>query len=91
LEIVLQKDLHGRQIVENIQIDPIEFHMFKVGNVDEYFGLQAPTFIQNSIQPTNVVGGCVVSATDIVVNVSSGEEENGIESLKDYATSDFDT
>jgi hypothetical protein len=37
------------------------------------------------------VGGCVVSATNLVANVYSGEEENGIESLEDYATSDFDT
>jgi hypothetical protein len=71
--------------------DPIEFDMFKVGNVDKYFGIQVTTFIQDSIQPTNVVGGCVVCATCLVVNVSSGEEENGVESLEDYATSNSDT
>jgi hypothetical protein len=65
--------------------------MFKVGNVDEYIGLQAPTSIQNSIQPINVMGGCVVNGTNLVANVYSGEEENGIDSLKDYATSDSDT
>ncbi len=90
-KIVLRKDFHGRQIVENIQIDPIEFDMFKVGNVDKYFGLQATTFIQDLVKPIDVVGGCVVSATDLVANVYNGKEENGVESLEDYATSNFDT
>jgi hypothetical protein len=57
--------------------------MFKVGNVDEYLGLQAPTSIQDSIQSTSVVGGCVVSVIDLIANVFSGEEENGIDSLED--------
>ncbi len=90
-KIVLQKDPHGRRIVENIQTNPIEFDMFRVGNVDEYLGLQAPTFIQDSIQPTNVVGGCVVNVIDLVANFSNGEEDNGIDSLEDYATSDSNT
>jgi hypothetical protein len=64
--------------------------MFKIGNVDEYSSLQVPTSIQDSIQPTNVVGGCVVSVIDLVVNVSNGEEDNGVDSLEDYATSYFD-
>jgi hypothetical protein len=65
--------------------------MFRVGNVDEYSCLQAPTSIQDSIEPTIVVGGCVFSVTDLVANVFSGEEENGIDSLEDHATNDFDT
>ncbi len=84
------KDPRGKQIVENIQTNPIEFDMFKIGNVDEYSSLQVPTSIQDSIQPTNVVGGCVVSVIDLVVNVSNGEEDNGVDSLEDYATSYFD-
>jgi hypothetical protein len=65
--------------------------MFRVGNVDENSSLQAPTSIQDSIQPTNVVRGYVVSLIDLVVNVSNGEENNGVDSLEDYATSDFNT
>jgi hypothetical protein len=65
--------------------------MFKVGNVDEYSSLQAPNSIQDSIEPTNVLGGCVVNATNLIVNVFSGEEENEVGSLKEYATSDSDT
>jgi hypothetical protein len=90
-KIVLWKDPHGRRIVENIETNPIEFDMFRVGNANEYLGLQASTSIQDSIQPTNVVGVCVVSATNLVANVFSGEEENGVDSLEDYATSNFVT
>jgi hypothetical protein len=48
-KIILWKDPRGRRIVENIEIDPIEFGMFRVGNANEYLGLQAPTSIQDSI------------------------------------------
>ncbi len=48
--------------------------MFKVRNVDKYSGLQATTFIQDLVKPTDVAGGCVVSATNLVANVYSGKE-----------------
>jgi hypothetical protein len=35
--------------------------------------------------------GCVVNFINLVVNVSSGEENNGVDNLEDYATSNFDT
>ncbi len=90
-KIVLWKDVCGRWIVKYIQTDPIEFDLFRVGNVDENSSLQAPTSIQESIQPTNVVRGCVVSLIDLVVNDSNGEENNGVDNLEDYATSDSNT
>jgi len=65
--------------------------MFRVGNVDEYPSLQALTSIQDSIEPTNVVGGCVISVINLVANVFNGEEENGVDNLEDHAISNFDT
>ncbi len=90
-KIVLWKDPHAKQIVENIQTNFIEFDMFRVGNVNDYLSLQAPTSNQDSIKPTNVVGGCVVSVINLVANVFNGEEDNGGGNLEDHAISNFDT
>jgi hypothetical protein len=38
--MVLWKDLHGKQITESIQLEPTKFDMFRVGNADDYSGLQ---------------------------------------------------
>jgi hypothetical protein len=60
--------------------------MFRVGNVDEYSGLQVPMSIQETIQPTNVIGGYIVNATDLVASCNEGEDDK-FDSLKDYASS----
>jgi len=49
-----------------IQIDLVEFDMFKFHNVDDYMGLQALISIE-LVQPTTIIG--VNVATTLVVNV----------------------
>jgi len=47
-KVVLQKDLRGQRITEHIQIYPIEFDMFKVGNADEYSCLATLVSIEDT-------------------------------------------
>ncbi len=84
----LRKDRRGRQVIKSIQIDPIEFDVFRVNNVDEYSRLQVPMFIPKTIQPIIIVGGTTISVSDLVSGSNEGEED-GCDNLKDYASNSF--
>jgi hypothetical protein len=53
-------------------------------------GLQAPISIDESIHPTIVLGGSIVSATDVVVDALDGEENDGTNNLEGFDSS-FDS
>jgi hypothetical protein len=42
---MVQKNPYRKWIIESIQIDHVEFYMFKVGNVYGYLGLENLVFI----------------------------------------------
>ncbi len=48
--------------------------MFELENVDEYVGLQAPIFIDESIHPIIVLRGCIVNVVDVVVDTLYGTD-----------------
>jgi hypothetical protein len=48
--------------------------MFRLENVDEYVGLQALVSIDESIQPTIILGGCIVNVVDVVVDIFDGTD-----------------
>jgi hypothetical protein len=50
-------------------------------------GLQAPISIDESIHPTIVLGGSIVSATDVVVDALDGKENDGTNSLEGFDSS----
>jgi hypothetical protein len=85
-KLVLGKDPHGRQITESIQLNPTEFDMFRVGNADDYSGLQVPVSIQETNQLPNIAGGFIVNAIDLNADDSEGNQDNGFDSLEDYAS-----
>jgi hypothetical protein len=61
--------------IKNIQIDSVEFHMFRVGNVDILKAVSSNVYIPKTIQPIIVVGGAIVSASDLVSSSNEGEED----------------
>jgi hypothetical protein len=56
--------------MEQVQIDPIEFDMFKMDGVDNYLSLQSLMSLQESIQPINVVDGCHKHENNQVYKIS---------------------
>jgi hypothetical protein len=60
--------------------------MFRLENDDAYVGLHAPISIDESIQPIVIVGSFIVVAIDLVINVPNGGENDGAESVEEYAT-----
>jgi hypothetical protein len=85
-KVVLQKDPHGRQITESIQLDPIEFDMSRVGNADDYSGLQVLVSIQKTNQLPTIARGFIVNAIDLNADDNEGDQDNGFDSLEDYAS-----
>jgi len=57
-------------MMEQVQIDPIKFHMFKIDGVDNYPSLQSLVSIQKLVQPINVMGGCHVHENNQVYTIS---------------------
>jgi hypothetical protein len=53
--------------------------MFKLENDDAYVGLQAPISIDETIQPTVIVGGFTLNV------VLDGREDDGANSDQEYA------
>jgi len=49
--------------------------MFRVGNVNEYSGLAIPMPIQNTIQPSTIVGGSNVSVANSGIDDNNGRED----------------
>jgi len=47
--------------------------------------LQAPISNNESIQPIVIVKGSTVVAINLVINVPNGGEDDGVESVKEYA------
>ncbi len=86
---MLRKDHPGKRIIETIQVDPIEFDMFRFDNINDYKGLQALVSIKGSIPPTTIVGGFIVAPIDLVVDhVFDEEEDDGANNtLEDSNTS----
>jgi len=58
--------------------------MFRLDNIDDYTCLQAPISLQESIQPTTIVGGFIVAPLDLVTNE---QEDDGIDNTIEFATS----
>jgi len=81
---VLWKDFGGRQIIENIQIDPTKFVMFILDNISDYTCLQVPISIEESIQPVTIVGGSIVAPLDLVANEG---KDDGVDNITRFATS----
>ncbi len=85
-KVVLRKDPCGKRIIENIQLDLTKFDMFRVGNVDDYSRLQVLVFIQKTNQLPTIVRWSIVSVTCLNVDDSEGDQENGFDSLENYAS-----
>jgi len=61
--------------------------MFRLNKFDAYVGLQDPISIDESIQLLVIVGGTTVVIANLVTNVHSGWESDGVESVEeDVAT-----
>jgi hypothetical protein len=61
--------------------------MFRLNNLDAYVGLQAPISIDESIQPLVIVRGTIIAITNLVIDVPSGGESDGVKSVEeDVAT-----
>jgi hypothetical protein len=60
--------------------------MFRLENLDAYVGLQAPISIDESIQPIVIVGGSIVVATNLVINMPNGGEDDGAKNVEEFAT-----
>jgi hypothetical protein len=58
--------------------------MFRLENVDEYVGLQAPISIDESIQPIIILGGSIINVVDVVVDTFDGEEDEGTDNLEEF-------
>jgi hypothetical protein len=68
---------HGKWIIKIIEVDPIEFDMFRFDNIDDYRGIQAPISIhEGSIQPTTIVRSFIVAPINLVVDHMFDEEED---------------
>jgi hypothetical protein len=62
--------------------------MFKLENDGAYIGLQAPISIYESIQPIAFVRGFTIAASDLVIDVPNGADQNdGMDTNEEYATS----
>ncbi len=85
-KVVLRKDPDGRQIKESIHLNATEFDMFRVGNADDYSGLQVPVSIQETNQLPTIAAGFTVNAIDLNADDSEGDQDNGFDSLEDYAS-----
>ncbi len=85
-KVVLRKDPHVRQITKSIQLDPTEFDMFRVGNADDYSGLQVPVSIQETNQLPTIAAGFTINAIDLNANDNEGDQDNGFDNLEDHAS-----
>jgi hypothetical protein len=56
--------------------------MFKVGIVNEYSGLATLVSIQDTRQPTTIVGGCNVNAANLVVDDNNGAKDDEYDTPK---------
>jgi hypothetical protein len=62
--------------------------MFKLENDGAYIGLQAPISIDESIQPIAFIRGSTIAASDLIVDVPNGGDQNdGTYTNEEYATS----
>ncbi len=66
-KVVLQKEPRGKRIINKVQVDPKDFDMFRIELAGIIVGLQTPQPIEEIIQPINVIRGCPIRATDVVV------------------------
>jgi hypothetical protein len=64
-----------------IQIDPMELDMFRLQDVDDYIGLQAPISIEELVQPTTIIRGVNVATIDVVGNALPNEGEKTMEQI----------
>ncbi len=81
---MLWKDFGGKQIIENIQVDPIKFDMFILDNINEYTCLQVHVSIEESIQHVTIVGGSIVAPLDLVTVEG---KDDGVHNITEFATS----
>jgi hypothetical protein len=77
---------HRKQIIDIVHIDSTKFDVFKLNSDDAYVGLLAPKSIDESIQPIMNAGGSTIVVSNLVGNVFIGGVDDGIDSLKEYAT-----
>jgi len=84
--VVLRKEPHERQITNLVHTNPTKFDMFKLDSDDAYVGQRAPKSIDESMQPIVTLGGSNVVVGNLVGNLLSGGVDDGIDSLKEYAT-----
>jgi hypothetical protein len=57
--------------------------MFRFLNFKAYVSLQVPISIDESIQPLVIIRGTIFAITNLVINVPSGRESDGIESVEE--------
>jgi len=57
--------------------------MFRLNNLDAYVSLQVPISIDELIQPLVIVGGIIIATTNLVIDVPSGRESDGVESVEE--------
>ncbi len=81
----MKKEPHGKWIINKVQIDPIEFDSFRLKTFNACVSLRAPISIDKSIQPLVIIGGIIVVVTNLVIDVPSGRESDGVESVEKIA------
>jgi hypothetical protein len=57
--------------------------MFRLNNLDAYVGLQIPISIDESIELLMIIGGTTVATANLVIDVPSGRESDGVESVEE--------
>jgi len=76
----------GKWITETVQIDPMEFDMFQLDNINIYTCLQVHVSIEESIQLATTIGNSTIASLDLIFVVHEGEDD-GVNNAEEYATS----
>lgn len=58
--------------------------MFRMETTDEYLNLQAPIYIDESIQLANIVGGLTIPTLNVVANDPNEGSNDGNNSLEEH-------
>jgi hypothetical protein len=72
-------------VIDKVLIDNVELDMFIIKIAYEYLNLQALVVIYETIQPTTILGGCIIAPLDVVVNLNenSGDENEHLKECND--------
>lgn len=71
MNVILLKDPHGRWVIEGVQINLTDLDLFRIDNVDEHVGLQAPNSILEVVQITIIIRGVTFTLVVLGINVAT--------------------